>query len=229
MIPGLHRITSFGLVSCHLLVDDDGCTLIDTGFIGELGTIRRTLRKIGRAWTDINAVLLTHGHLDHAYHLSTIVQRSGATVYAHPEERLHVAGRYPYRGIARVCGALEAAGRFVLRYRAAEIDEPIDDAQVLPMWGGLEVIHLPGHTRGHCGFYSRRHDLLFIGDLVATWVDCPQRPPAFLNSCPELFAESFQRVAQLNPSRILCNHYLFADENRQSRRVMRYIHAKLAS
>ena len=33
----------------------------------------------------------------------------------------------------------------------------------------LRVIHLPGHTQGHCGFYSQRFSLLFTGDLFASY------------------------------------------------------------
>ena len=59
------------------------------------------------------------------------------------------------------CGRLERVGYGVLRYRPAQIDRCISDGDELPFWGGLRVVHLPGHTEGHCGFYSARHDLLF--------------------------------------------------------------------
>ena len=77
----------------------------------------------------------------------------------------------------------------------------------MPFWGGLRVVHLPGHTRGHCGFYSERHDLLFSGDLFASYFFGSHRPPAILNSVPEHFAASFRRVAELNPRLIVPNHY----------------------
>ena len=51
----------------------------------------------------------------------------------------------------------------------AIIDVPIADGDELPFWGGLRVVHLPGHTLGHCGFYSKAHDLLFSGDLFASY------------------------------------------------------------
>jgi glyoxylase-like metal-dependent hydrolase (beta-lactamase superfamily II) len=64
---------------------------------------------------------------------------------------------------------LEAAGRFLLRYLAAAIDGFLTDGQELPFWGGLRVIHLPGHTRGHCDFFSGRHNLLFGDDMLASY------------------------------------------------------------
>jgi glyoxylase-like metal-dependent hydrolase (beta-lactamase superfamily II) len=142
---------------CFLLVDGDASVMIDTGMVGEPFLIQRRVRKLGLKPQSIKAILLTHGHLDHAGNLSWLKAWTGAKAYAHPEEMRHVAGTYPYTGIARWCGRLEGAGRFLFRYRAASIDEFLSDGQELPFWGGLKVIHLPGHTRGHCGFYSAKH------------------------------------------------------------------------
>ena len=68
-------------------------------------------------------------------------------------------------------------------------------------------MHLPGHTRGHCGFYSERHDLLFSGDLFASYLFNTHLPPAILNSASEEFPASFQRVAALAPRGMVPNHY----------------------
>lgn len=114
----------------------------------------------------MRAILLTHGHLEHAG-AAALRTRTGAPLHAHPLDAAHLEARHPYRGATRVCGALEAAGRWILGYEPPPIDAPLADGDVLPVWGGLRVVHLPGHTVGHCGFHSLRHDFLFNGDL---WV-----------------------------------------------------------
>src|SRR5215472_10155338 len=194
----------------HLLYDPTRreAVIIDTGLTGEMWALARVLKEVGLAWRDVRAILLTHGHLDHTGHLARLKQLTGAPVLAHPAEQAHIDGVFPYRGASRVCGALEGCGRALLRYRPAAIDEPLHDGMDLPYWGGLRVIPLPGHTQGHCGFLSTALDLLFTGDLFASYGFLAHLPPAMLNSCPEYLDSSLRRVQKLSPRRIVPNHYL---------------------
>ncbi|MBE0540880.1 MAG: MBL fold metallo-hydrolase [Verrucomicrobia bacterium] len=206
---------------CHLLEDGDASVMIDTGMVGEPFFIRRLVRKLRLKPDSIKIILITHGHLDHAGNLAWLKAWTGAKIFAHPAEQLHVSGAYPYQGITRWCGRLEAAGRLVFRYRAATIDEFLTDSQELPFWGGLRVIHLPGHTAGHCGFFSARHDLLFSGDLFASYFFNVHRPPAILNSVPELFPASVEKVRRLNPRWIVPSHYDFLNGELHRKRFAR--------
>jgi glyoxylase-like metal-dependent hydrolase (beta-lactamase superfamily II) len=96
----------------------------------------------------------------------------------------------------------------VLRVGApARIDVTIADGDELPFWGGLRVMHLPGHTRGHCGFYSARHDLLFCGDLFASYFFRVHLPAALLNSAPELIPASLEKARALDAHWIVPQHY----------------------
>jgi glyoxylase-like metal-dependent hydrolase (beta-lactamase superfamily II) len=203
---------------CHLLVDGPEAWLLDTGLAGQPPFLRHRLRRLGLGPESIRGILLTHGHLDHTGNLAALKEWTGAPVYGHAAEQRHVDGSYPYEGVARWCGRLESAGRALLRYRTAKIDETIQEGDLLPFWGGLRVIHLPGHTEGHCGFYSERHGLLFTGDLFASYFFKPHLPPPILNSCPELLPGSLRRVLEMDPEGILPNHYDWMDTDLHKRR-----------
>ncbi len=203
---------------CHLLENGDDSVMIDAGMVGEPFLICRLIRKLGLNPSSIKTILLTHGHLDHAGRLAWLKDWSGAKVLAYVEETRHVAGNYPYTGVTRWCGRLEAAGRFLFRYRAVTIDVFIADGQELPLWGGLRVVHLPGHTLGHCGYYSAKHDLLFSGDMFASYFFNVHKPPAILNSAPELFPASIEKIRRLNPRWIVPSHYDYLDGELHRRR-----------
>jgi glyoxylase-like metal-dependent hydrolase (beta-lactamase superfamily II) len=166
----------------------------------------------------VRAILLTHGHLDHAGNVVELKTWTGAPVYAHSLEQQHVDGVFPYSGAARVCGVLEAAGRAVTGYRRGKIDVPIADGDELPFWGGLRVVHLPGHTLGHCGFYSAKYDLLFSGDLWVRFLMRTQTSPAIFSDDVSLVPASMRKARALGAHWIVPGHYDVPNAARLRRR-----------
>jgi len=203
---------------CFLLHDGDNSVMIDTGLFGEPFFIRRLFRRLGLAPASLKAILLTHGHLDHVGNLAWLKRWTGAKVWAHPGEQSHVSGNHPYQGINRWCGRLEATGRKLFHYQPEQIDEFLSDGQMLPFWNGLQVVHLPGHTLGHCGFFSAKHNLLFSGDMFASYFFNVHKPPPILNSAPELLPASAEKIRRLKPRRIVPCHFDVLDGDRHRRR-----------
>jgi glyoxylase-like metal-dependent hydrolase (beta-lactamase superfamily II) len=175
--------------------------------VGERHWLPGLVKRAGLKPQDIKAILLTHGHLDHAGNLAWLREWSQAPVYAHPLEALHLQGAYSYTGTARICGLLEGLGRRMLDYRPVSIDRIFEDGEELPFWGGLQVVHLPGHTDGHCGFYSKKRRLLFSGDLFASFFYGAGLPPVIFNSNPHLIPTSLEKARQLRPGWVIPNHY----------------------
>ncbi len=146
-----------------------GCISIDAGFLGGKQLLRRALVKRGWAGLPIKGILVTHGHLDHVANVAALAKEHHAWVAAPRLDELHYIGKYPYRGVARLCGLLEAAGRVVCGYRPFRVDRWLEDGDEIDVWHGLRVVALPGHTVGHVGFYCARLKLLFCADLFASY------------------------------------------------------------
>jgi hydroxyacylglutathione hydrolase len=106
-------------------------------------------------WT-VEAVLLTHAHLDHVEGVGRFVERTGAPVHLHP------ADRPLYEHVA------EQAEMFGLRIEAPPpIDHALEDGQVYRLGEcALEVRHAPGHSPGHVILYHEPGGVAFVGDVV---------------------------------------------------------------
>jgi glyoxylase-like metal-dependent hydrolase (beta-lactamase superfamily II) len=78
--------------------------------------------------------------------------------------------------------------------------------EVLPVAGGMEMIHTPGHTPGSVVLYQRDRGLLFTGDSLLSNGKVFRRPLPFPGTDFKAYRRSVERIAQLDFETALVGH-----------------------
>ena len=65
------------------LINNNGWTLIDAGPYGSLPSLEKGLSQIGRKITDLERVIISHGHQDHDGNAYDLIKKSGAELWGH--------------------------------------------------------------------------------------------------------------------------------------------------
>lgn len=126
-----------------LLDCGEGVVLVDGGMTEQhVQNIENELNGIGRKWGNVKLILITHKHGDHIKNLPRLVELTGAPVKSQKLEAPLIK---------------EATG--------VDVDG-LEDGEVVPVCGGVEVIHVPGHSEGNCSYYLRRHKAVIGGDTI---------------------------------------------------------------
>lgn len=152
-------------VNSFLLADGDGSlTLVDAGLRNAPKALLAALLALGKQPGDVQRILLTHAHPDHAGGLAGMVSATGGRVLAHETEAPWLeSGTAPPRGttLGRLLARLPGGG-----FARADVAETFADGAVLPVAGGLTVVSTPGHSPGHCSFLHRETGVLVTGDAI---------------------------------------------------------------
>ena len=122
----------------------------------------------GGAPAPVDRMLLSHAHEDH---MAGVGLYPDAPVHAHHDDLLGVQS---LDGLMQMYGftpANEAEFRTVVLEEFHYTERPdaqgFADGDLFDLGGGLrvEVLHLPGHTRGHCGFLVEPDGVFFVADV----------------------------------------------------------------
>lgn len=172
IVPGLRQLRLPGVNAFLLDGGSEGLVLIDTGTSEATPTILRAVKSLGRDFTELHHILVTHCHPDHAGSLANLKKVTGARVYMHRSDAKLVEVGQAMRRLVPSPGILNA-----LLYRQmiapkpttvkpVQIDHVVHDRDVIPVAGGISVVHTPGHTEGHAVFLAHRFKAMFVGDAA---------------------------------------------------------------
>lgn len=130
--------------NCYIVVGEASrCVIVDPGQ-DAAPTIRDTLTRQSLI---PEAVLLTHGHLDHVWNVCEVADHYNIPTLIHPEDRYMLTD--PARGLSP---------QFAAHIKALSFQEPhevveVFDGETLDFAGlRFEVDHVPGHSAGSVAY-----------------------------------------------------------------------------
>lgn len=140
--------------NCYLVADPstDEAVVIDPAWDGQL-----ILEEANKRGWNIGQLWYTHAHFDHfggaAEFCAASTNLPGIALHPLDLDLWMNQGGAPYFGLTLECGPRP--------------DLELTHGQILRVGGeSLKVFHTPGHTPGHCVFYSNKENVLFSGDLI---------------------------------------------------------------
>ncbi|AGL00075.1 MBL fold metallo-hydrolase [Desulfoscipio gibsoniae] len=183
---------------CHgLLVNADIKVLIDSSFG------RSRLEPI-QAFGNVDVIINTHYHPDHTYGNRLF---PNAKIWAHHLDAPALFSRevfLTYTGLNRIENRISLEDQFPGRFAKRHVARVLSDGELLDFGGiSLQVVHLPGHTPGHIGFYQSDEGILFSSDI-----DLSPFGPWYGNARSDLedFIVSIRKVANFNPRVLVTSH-----------------------
>lgn len=114
------------------------------------------LREIAAAKVELQAILLTHAHLDHVAALTDLREATGVPVYLHPaDDGLLQKARQIWRSYGKQIAPIAPA------------EHTLNDGDSITFGDAqLRVLHTPGHTPGSVCLYAPDDQTLIAGDTL---------------------------------------------------------------
>lgn len=207
------------LDAIHLIVENGRTAIVDTGVNSSVPHVLEALRMKGIAPAQVDYVVLTHIHLDHAGGAGLLLNHlPNAMLTVHPRGARHIIDPakliasteavYGAAAMAHIYGQIEpvARGRVIETPHGAAID--LNGRQ-------LVFYDTPGHARHHVCVFDEKSQHLFAGDtfgLSYRELDLYGRQFVFPTSSPTQFDpaaahRSLDLIAGLQPRAIYVTHY----------------------
>lgn len=207
-----HRGTPY-IIGTAVLQGGGRTALIDPGPASCLERLQAELAAGGVALSDVDTILLTHIHLDHAGATGVLVRDNPRIeVYVHESGARHLVDPTKLLNSAtRLYGDRmdELWGPFL----------PVPEGNVRALKGGeriqsgghvLETAHTPGHASHHVAYYEPDSRIAFVGDVGGVSIPptnfiYPPTPPPDVDL--DAWQASIEAVLAWHPDALFLTHF----------------------
>lgn len=198
LVDGIFKVDGVRVGNAYLVETDDGLLLVDTGIPGSAGRICRFIESMGRHPSELRDIVLTHFDMDHVGSAAALKAHTGARVAIHElDAPVLTGGQRPQKRMLLVVAL------YSLLVRPVTPDRLLRDGDTI---GGLEVVHIPGHTAGSIALV-RDDDVVFTGDALLSDKHGNVIPPdPRLAQDPAQVSISAERIKALHPRLLLTGH-----------------------
>ncbi len=225
IVPGIHRIEApLGdrFVAVYLLVGEEDALLIDTGMDDTPGTyIAPYLDQIGLSPTQIRYVLTSHADFDHtAGNASLKAMAPDALFLCHPLDQtmiedieVMIRDRYGEFAADHDMDESDESKDFIRNAaRHVPVNLTVRGGETIrlgPAWT-VEILHTPGHSRGHLSVCDARSQALLIcdatlGNAVLRKDGKPAFPPTY--RYVDSYVATMNRFRGMAVQTLLTSHY----------------------
>ncbi len=207
------------LGAIHLIIEGTRAAIVDTGVNSSVPRVLDALRAKGIAPAQVDWVILTHIHLDHAGGAGALMaQLPNAMLTVHPRGARHMINPASLAASARAVYGEEAMaslyGSIVPVPRERVIETP-HGSSISLCGREFSFYDTPGHARHHVCALDAKSGHLFAGDtfgLSYRELDCDGRQFIFPSSSPTQFDpdaahRSLNLIVGLRPGAIYVTHY----------------------
>jgi glyoxylase-like metal-dependent hydrolase (beta-lactamase superfamily II) len=218
---GVHRLSG-GVTNIYLIEEAGKYTVVDAGAPKDWALLVSSLAGLGAAPDSIDAVLVTHAHVDHTGFAEQARSEAGATVWIHQADAEAArTGKIGWKNEASTLsyirhGALWKTA-FSLGRRGATKLIPVKevsefaDGETIDVPGSPRAVHCPGHTPGSSALYAEQRSALLTGDVLCTWNAYtgrtgPQIMPSALNMDSRQALASLSNLGSITADVLLPGH-----------------------
>ncbi|OPY32634.1 MAG: hydroxyacylglutathione hydrolase [Methanomassiliicoccales archaeon PtaU1.Bin124] len=205
LLPNVYMVDSPTGANCYLICGEGETTMIDVGMGRNAPKVSALLREADVPVGGLRNIVITHAHHDHFQAAPFVKKAEGGRLMVHELDADHVAGKKAmpkHHGGMRVVFWLISP---MLKVTPVDVDGTLKEGDVIDALGGLQVLHLPGHTVGNISLYSPSRKVLFCGDTVGNRNDELDVPFQYKFSREEC-DRSFERLAKLDVEALLPGH-----------------------